>query len=68
MAKHVRRAMLPGNDEVFQRSFAEGNATAPPPPCSLIADAATLCTLQSSMESKYLIFTGLILLMPSRDL
>ena len=26
MAKHVRRAMLPGNHEVFQRSFAEGNA------------------------------------------
>ena len=34
MAKHVRRAMLPGNDEVFQRSFAEGNATASPPPLS----------------------------------
>ena len=33
MAKHVRRAMLPGNHEVFKRSFAEGNATAlcPPP-------------------------------------
>jgi hypothetical protein len=24
MAKHVRRAMLPGNHEVFQKSFAEG--------------------------------------------
>ena len=34
MAKHVRRAMLPGNIEVFKRSFAEGNATAPPPPFS----------------------------------
>ena len=26
MARHVRRAMLPGNHEVFKRSFAEGNA------------------------------------------
>ncbi len=24
MAKHVRRAMLPGNHEVFKKSFAEG--------------------------------------------
>ena len=24
MAKHVRRAMLPGNHEVFQKSLAEG--------------------------------------------
>ena len=24
MAKHVRRAMLPDNHEVFQKSFAEG--------------------------------------------
>jgi hypothetical protein len=31
MAKHVRRAMLPGNHEVFQRSFAEGNAPLPNP-------------------------------------
>ena len=35
MAKHVRRAMLPGNHEVFQKSFAEGNATALHPPHSL---------------------------------
>ena len=24
MARHVRRAMLPGNHEVFTKSFAEG--------------------------------------------
>ena len=24
MAKHVQRAMLPGNPEVFKKSFAEG--------------------------------------------
>ncbi len=24
MAKHVRRAMLPGNHEVFKKSFTEG--------------------------------------------
>ena len=24
MAKHVRRAMLPGNHEIFKKSFAEG--------------------------------------------
>ena len=27
MAKHVRRAMLPGNHEVFKKSFAEGTVS-----------------------------------------
>ena len=27
MAKHVRRAMLPGNNEVFKKSLAEGITT-----------------------------------------
>ena len=31
MAKHVRRAMLPGNHEVFTRSFAEGDVKLPTP-------------------------------------
>ena len=46
MARHVRRAMLPGNNEVFQRSFAEGNAPPPPPPrpfSGYISDAASHC-------------------------
>ena len=36
MARHVRRAMLPGNHEVLNRSFAEGNAPLHPPPHSTI--------------------------------
>ena len=31
MAKHVRRAMLPGNHQVFTRSFAEGDVKLPTP-------------------------------------
>ena len=44
MAKHVRRAMLPGNHEVFQRSFAEGNLSPPTHnPSPLISEAASCC-------------------------
>jgi hypothetical protein len=42
MAKHVRRAMLPGNDEVLKRSFAEGNAPLHPPR-PFTSDAASRC-------------------------
>jgi hypothetical protein len=39
MARHVRRAMLQGNHEVFKRSFAEGHLPTPtphPPPPVLL--------------------------------
>ncbi len=51
MDKHVRRAMLPENDEVFKRSFAEGNATAPLPPSPLIADAASRCCCRARWKA-----------------
>jgi hypothetical protein len=64
MARHVRRAMLPGNHEVFKRSFAEGNVLLPHHPIGdlplMLHDAA----LQSWMESRFWIFTGQIRLMP----
>ena len=44
MARHVRRAMLPGNDEVLKRSFAEGNSQLLPHPTSpFTSDAASRC-------------------------
>ena len=62
MAKHVRRAMLPGNNEVFKKSLAEGIR------CGRIAWKLyhnVICAIrQIWMVNRYLISTGLILLMP----
>ncbi len=65
-----RAIMRPGNHEVFQRSFAEGNAPLPPSPPSLVDLPLMLphAALQSWMESRFWIFTGLIRLMPWKDL
>jgi hypothetical protein len=46
MAKHVRRAMLPGNHEVFQRSFAEGNLFPQLPTLLLLSLKLHLAALQ----------------------
>jgi hypothetical protein len=62
MAKHVRRAMLPGNHEVFQRSFAEGNEPLPNrDPTVDLPLKLHHAAHQRWMESRFWIFTGLIL-------
>jgi hypothetical protein len=61
MAKHVRRAMLQGNHEVFKTSFAEGTILSIYMTFYL-HDADTV--RQSWMASRSLTFTGQILLMP----
>ena len=63
MAKHVRRAMLPGNHEVFKKSFTEGKICLSC--CIKTFDRLTIrpC-LQNWTASRTLIFTGQILLMP----
>ena len=69
MAKHVRRAMLPGNHEVFTRSFAEGDVKLPTPtPVVVLPLMLHHAALQSWMASKFWIFTGLIRLMQWKDL
>ena len=64
MAKHVRRAMLPGNHEVFKRSFAEGNVQLFTPLSFVLPLMLHHAALQTWMENRSWIFTGQIRLMP----
>ncbi len=53
MAKHVRRAMLPGNHEVFKKSFAEGDLKLPTPtPVVILPLMLHHAALQSWMASR----------------
>ncbi len=65
MAKHVLRAMLPGNYEVFKKSFAEGTRFCQDIWNFYLHDADTV--RQSWMARRSLIFTGQFLSMPWRD-
>jgi hypothetical protein len=54
MAKHVRRAMLPGNDTVYKKSFAEGKKYLLLPAYCAFPESS----LQHLMEIKSRISTG----------
>ena len=68
MAKHVLRAMLPGNHEVFKKSLVEATPHCPDSDVwHIIRIFFDLGTAWQRMAGRSLTFTGRILLMPWRD-